>query len=133
MRVRHTVNPVVSEDANGRSVLFGLDEQLADAVIDGFTRVNSGVTDLSDTDVYNIPLGDVTDARGIFLRSDGGDFDVVINGSDTPLQVRRGVTGEGGALFQNCKLLIECNVATVEVTAVGDGRLTYCIWGDPVA
>ena len=133
MRIRHKMNPVVTEDAEGRSVLFGLDDTTAEAVLDGFTRVSSGVTDVQDGVPFDVPLGDVSDARGFFLRMDGGaDFDLLIN-TFGPFNVRRGANGTGGAVFDNCKMLAEMLVSELEVTPVGDGRLTWCIWGDPVA
>ena len=126
MRVRHTLNPVVSEDADGKSVLFGLDETTAEAVLDTLTRVASGVTNLDDAEVFVLPYADVTDARGFFVRMDGADFDLEIEGA-AALQIRR-----VGA-FANCKVLMEAQTTSLRVTAVGAGRLTWCIWGDPSA
>jgi hypothetical protein len=131
MRVKHTINPVVTEDTDGRSVLFGLDETTAETTLDGLQRAASGVTDLDDAEVFSIPYADVTDARGFFLRMDGGDFDLVINGGAV-LQVRRAATGSG-TVATSAKCLMDARTTSLQVTASGAGRLTWCIWGDPVA
>jgi len=131
MRTKLTANAVVSEDTDGLNVLFGPSAAGAEKTLDGFQRVTSGVTDLVDAEVLSLPYGDVDDAKGLFLVVTNGDLDVVINGGST-LQLRRG-TVASGTLADDARILLDVETTSLQVTAVGACRVTWCLWGNPVA
>jgi len=131
MRVRHTTNPVITEDTSGKDILLSLDDQTAEAILDGFTSQTSDVRDLlASSGAFNVPFGAVSTGKGFFLRADG-DFDLEINGSQK-FQIRRGATGAGGAVFTSAKVLMEADVSSLVVTPLADLRLIWAVWGDPL-
>lgn len=131
MRTKLTANAVVTEDTDGLNTLFGPSPTGAEQTLDGFQRVASGVTDLTDAEVLSIPYGDVDAAKGFYLSVTGGDLDVVLNGGGT-LQLRRG-TVSSGVPADAAKMLVDIETTSLQVTAVGACRVTWCIWGNPVS
>lgn len=131
MRVRHTVNPIISEDADGTSILLGLSDVTAETILDGFQSQGNDVRDLLQSGgEFAVPLGGPTVIHGFWLRATG-DFDLRINNSAQAFQVRRGSTGTGGAVFANAKVLMECITTALHVTPIQDLRLFWAVWGDP--
>jgi len=130
MRIRHTVNPKITEDADGKNVLLGLDDALSEAILDGFTSQTSDAKNLLSSDgAFTVPFGAVvTVGKGFFLRATG-DFDLLINGAG-PFQVRRGATGASAAVFAESKVFMECDVSALIVTPIADLRLIWAVWGD---
>lgn len=130
MRIRHKVNVVISDDADGKDKLLALDDVNSEVVLDGYQEHNAGKAKLAAAAVFAVPFGSVADARGVFLKSTG-DFDVSVNGG-TALPVRRGVTPSGATKASVTKFFFEGMVTSVTVTAVDDLGLTFAVWGDPI-
>ena len=138
MRVRHTVNVSISEDDDGKNVLFGLDETLAKGVLDGFAEMHSGAVNLTLAGgEYTIPLGGVSDVRGFYLRADN-NFDLNLNGITQSIIVTRGKAGYTGEATSNAdwtdaKVFMEALITEIQVTPAADLRLFWAVWGDPLA
>lgn len=125
MRIRHTVDVHVTADAGTTSSLFGPDSVYNKAVLDTMTEVASGTQMISGGDAETISLGDVADARGLYLRVNA-PCQVTINDGD-PLPLRPGSVAAGSW----AKLFVECDVTSLEVENTGTTELTcvYVIWG----
>ena len=132
MQVKHTINPTISEDTEGREVLLGLNADTALSTLTGFTSAASDARDLALADgPYTVPFsGGVQTGKGFFLRSTA-DFDLEVNGSQK-FQVRRGAL-DASSFAPNCKVLMECDVTSLIVTPLADGRLIWAVWGDVTA
>jgi hypothetical protein len=135
MRIRHKVNVIVSDDTAGKDKLFGLDDALAEVVLDGMQEVTSGQVTIDAGDTFSIPFGNVGDARGCFLKVTG-DCMLDVN-AEGQLPVRRGVTGAGSSVTyaDNARVFLECGLTSLEVevdAADAAITLTYVVWGDPV-
>lgn len=127
MRVKHRGNVRIAEDTDMKNLLFGPDADLAEQVLDGFTKQASGVFTVTANTSENLSLGDLTTVKGLFLRV-SVDCTIKLNGSADAIQLRR-----GGALSSNtARLLIEAEVSAVEVTApvASDVSGVWCVWGD---
>lgn len=131
MRVKHKANVVISNDKDGKDRLFGLDDTMSEAILDGFTEANTGTVALLNAGTFTIPFGGVGVVRGLFLKVTGGDLKVSLNGLDQ-ITVMRGVTGANGGRAVNAKLLLEAALSSVEVEAVGAVSVIYAVWGDPL-
>lgn len=128
MRVKHTVQLTVSEDTDQKQILFQRDATLAQVVIDNYERATSGLVSIAAAATENLPLGDVTNVKGLYLAL-SEEATVAINGSGDLIQMRKG----GSASL--AKLLIEADITEVAVTAPAAADLTgtFCVWGDPAA
>jgi hypothetical protein len=136
MRIKHAIAPVISDDENGKEVLFSLDDELAGVTLDGFTEESSGKAVVAIDTAFPLPFGAVdSPAKGLFLVVEG-DADVSLNGLDV-IQVRRGkLTSATNA--PTAKLFIEGNFTSVTVTpkasAVASAstvKFRYALYGTP--
>lgn len=132
MRVRQKVNVTITDDLAGKDKLFALDDTLAEVILDGPQEMNAGRAVLAPDDVFTVPMGTVTDCRGVFLVMTA-DCSVAINGG-AALACRLGVKAEeGGTEAAVSKFFFEGTVTSVVVTANADDDLVlkYAVWGDP--
>jgi hypothetical protein len=126
LRVKHKVNVRIWESTSEKDVLFAPDDTLAEVSIDTWVRQNSGKVSVAVSDNEDLPLGDVTAVKGIYLKLDG-EAQVKLNGSADAIQLRKG----GSASY--AKLFIECDISAVNIiNPSADDVLngTYCVWGD---
>lgn len=131
MRIQHTVNPLITEDAEAQDVIFGLSAASSKAVLSGFASAKSGVEDLADGVPFTVPMSGGPDTVNGFFLSGSYDFNLNINGLGD-IQVRRGLTGDSSAPnFTAAKVLMEANASSLIVTPVGGAcRLHWAVWGD---
>ena len=135
MRVIPSAHVTITDGTDQRDVLFQPDAALAEVNLDGFREQVSGRENLAALDTFTLPIGDLTNPAGLFLRFTG-DFAVNINGLGD-INIRRGAAKVGSAAVplpdtpgNAARLLMEAQVTTVVVTAVGAGVLIWAAWGD---
>lgn len=133
MRIKHKATVVALTDATGKDKLFAPDDTLAETILDGFSEVSSGTAVLAANAVLVLPLGGITDVRGVWVKGTG-DFALSLSGG-TAINVVRGHTAAGGTRATSAKALIEAQMTSVQVTCGGASgiTLTWCLWGDPLA
>lgn len=129
MRIRHKINLQASLDTAGRDKLFGLDDALAEVVLDGFTEVSSGTVTLAAAALFTIPFASIADVRGLFLRATN-DFKLAVNGGPQ-VTFRRGLATPGTGYASSCRALLEAALSGAVVEAINPLTLVYCAWGDP--
>jgi hypothetical protein len=133
MRARVKANVVIQNGSTNKDVLFGPDDVAAEAVLDGFTEAVSGTVKLTANTAFTIPFGAIAQVRGLYLRVDGGDASLVLNGA-AALSLMRGATGTGGTQATSARMLLEALLSSAVLTAgIAPITLTHCAWGDPVA
>lgn len=124
MRLKHSVYVQVGADTALNDKLFYLEAEQQAQQIDDFTSQASGTQAVAAGATESLSFGDVTAARGLYLRSDG-DVNVDINGLGVIELKRQGT---------EAKLFLEAALTGVDVTnPSGDTpvNLVYCVWGDP--
>ena len=128
MRIKHKVNARLAADPEMKNILFGFDDTLAEVMIDNYTTVVSGYFSVAMGESEDLSLGDVQDARGLYLHV-FGDAIVTLNDATDSLQLRRA----GVATTDKAKLFVEAEITKVTVEAPADATITgvYCVWGDP--
>jgi hypothetical protein len=129
IRVKHTVNVRVAEDTDMNNLLFAPSKDLAEVIIDTYTKVVSGVLSVAAAATETLSLGDVATPKGIYLRVDG-DCDVSINGG-AAIALKRSSTATG----TTAKLFLEATISSVAITAPAgvDIHGVWCLWGDASA
>jgi hypothetical protein len=125
MRLRHKVIVKTSRDAAQKNKQFWPDEDLAEIVTDNYARQVNGDLNIAASATENLPFGDVTLPKGLYLEVDQ-DVTVNLNGSADGIQLRR---GDG----KTAKLFIEADLSQVTITApTATVSGVFCIWGDPL-
>jgi hypothetical protein len=128
MRIKHTIQLAVADDAAMKDPLFGeVDATLAVVQIDGYTGVVSGKIKIDAGEDVDLPFGGVASVCGIYLELDQ-DCIVTINEGHT-ITIKRGNTTSGSV----AKLFLEATLTAIniEAPAEADAQVTYCAWGDP--
>ena len=105
MRIKHTVNPRIAEDADMENLLFGLNDVLAEITVDAYVRVISGKASVAESANEDLSLGDITAVKGFFLIADA-ECIIKLNGSSDEIQLRIGGTGTTNA---KAKFFIEAD------------------------
>jgi hypothetical protein len=126
MRVKHKVIVKVSDDADMKDLLFSTDEQLAEVVIDAWTKSFCGKVTVALNTTENLSLGDIGLVKGLYLKV---NKDVVIkfNGSADSMTLKRA----GSTTNHYAKLFLEAAITQVNIAApvTEDASILYCIWG----
>lgn len=126
IRVKHKVNVQIGETSAMKNLLFSGDDTLAEEVIDAYYRSHAGGLSVAASGTESLPTGDVSAIKGLFLKL-SGEAAVTINGSDTPIQLRKAT----GASY--CKLFIEADITSVSIENSSSSEAlagVYCVWGD---
>lgn len=126
MRIKHKVNPRISEDSAGKDMLFGLDDALAEVTIDTHTHQVNGHFSVAVGATEALSFGDVAVVRGAYLEV-GADCSLYLNGSLDAILIK---LAPGAA---KAKFFIEATLTQVQLKATGAVALTgkACFWGDP--
>lgn len=125
IRLAHKVRPQIYADTAKKNTLFAPDDTLSEVVIDSFTKHSSNNITVAALASEDLPLGDITAIKGLYLQVDA-DCIVKLNGGTEEIQIRA-----QGTTSPSAKLFIEADVNQVNVTAASavlNG--TICIWGD---
>lgn len=127
IRIRHTVNVFISDDPEGLCPLYGTQDAAKELVIvDTFDTPASGKLSIATTTTESLPLGDISDPRGLFIDADRG-FNLIFNGGSEIIRV------EPSGSTARAKIFLEANFtsATLE-NDDADNVLTakYAVWGD---
>jgi hypothetical protein len=126
MRLRHKVIVKVSDDADMKDLLFATDEQLAEVIIDSWTKSLSGKVTVAMNTAENLCLGDIALVKGIYLKANK-DVTIKLNGSADPIVLKR----SGTSTNHFAKLFLEAAITQVNIAAPAteDAAIVYCIWG----
>jgi hypothetical protein len=126
MRIKNKVIVYIADDADMKDELFNTDEDLAEVIMDGYTKVESGKYSVLASATKTLSLGDITEIRGIFLKADQ-ECVVTINGNDYTMCLP--------AAGKPAKLYLDIVVTSVTVTSPANVTTTvvYCVWGDEAA
>jgi hypothetical protein len=128
MRTKLKANVIISNDADGKNVLFGFDDTLAEEIIDIYTRCVSGKFSVAGAGTETLPFGDVTLVKGLFVKADAG-FQFSINGNPV-------VTSNAASATGSSRVFLQADLTTFAVTNVSTtDALTgiWVAWGDPTA
>lgn len=127
MRIKHKVTVRIAEDTLMKNLLFGPDDVLSEITVDDYVRQVSGLIAITAAGSEDLPLGDVTAVKGLYLRTDS-DCVLKLNGGIETIQMRVPTNGTYAKLF------IEADITGVNITADAGGDLSgmFCAWGDTV-
>jgi hypothetical protein len=123
------MNVIITDDAEGKDILFGLDDVKSEVIVDNMQRPTSGRFEIAALANENLPFGDVQDVRFVYIKADG-DFDLKFNGGAEVLNVKKASTTIGTF----AKFEAECDVTAVNVTnpsATAVLKGIWCVYGDP--
>jgi len=126
MRIKHKIIVKVADDADMKDLLFSLDEQLSEVVIDSWTKAFSGKVTVALNTNENLSLGDIGVVKGLYLKANK-DCVVKLNGAAEGLTLKR--AGTTTAHF--AKLFLEVGITSINVAAPAteDTEVLYCVWG----
>ena len=125
IRVKHKVNVRVYSDTAAKNALFAPSDDLSEKVIDSFLRQSSSNFVIAAAANEDLPLGDITAIKGVYIQVDA-DCIVKINGGSEEIQMR-----VQGATAPSAKLFLEADINQVNITADAAAlNGTICVWGD---
>lgn len=127
MRVKTKVNVRIGVDADMKNLMFAPDDTLAEAIIDSYARCTAGIVAIPLNTSEDLPLGDVTAVKGVYLRVDQ-DVEVKLNGGSEVIQLRKA----SGTAPIYARLFLEADITQLNITAPADADVNgiYCVWGD---
>lgn len=128
MKITHTVNPKISEDADGTECLLGLSDASEQTNLQGFgSSVNESRNLLLADGELTIPLDGITTIRGFWLKATGA-FDLRINGG-AAIRFNPGKV-DADTSAATARVFMEANISTLHITPVADLRAHWAAWGD---
>ena len=125
MRTKLKTNVIISNDADGKNVLFGFDDTLAEEIIDTYTGCVSGKFSIASLASYTLPFGDIASVKGLYVKADAG-FDFVMNGGvDT-------FTSNAASASGSSRVFLQADLASFALTNNASATLTgiWVAWGD---
>jgi hypothetical protein len=130
VRIKLKPSISISNDADGKYRLFAPDDAKIERLIDSYMKQTSGIAQVAAAGTEALSLGDVTQVKGLWLSA-SKDCQVKLNGSATPLQLRKPTVVSGD---DRAALVIEADITAVEITAGAEAvDIIYVIWGDAAA
>jgi len=127
IRVKHNVLVQISADTDAKRKHYY--PETKEVVIDAFDKTTNRNFTVASAASEALDLSDITDVRGLYLEVDG-DVDVIINGSATPISLKRSSTGTGVV----AKLFLEASISSITIdNTAGSSAVNgeMAIWGDP--
>lgn len=127
IRIKHKVNVRCAEDTDMKNLLFAPDDELSEVTIDAYVRQTSGKIAVSMNTNEDLPLGDVTAVKGIYLIVDK-EAVITLNGGAETIQMRKPTT----SATVYARLFLEADITQVNIAAPDTEDLvgTFCVWGD---
>lgn len=123
-RLKHRVQVNIWASTSEKTGKFNHDDALSEVIIDTWTKHQSGDFDIAASASYTLDHGDVAAVKGAYLEVTE-ECTLTINGSDTPIQLRKG----GAAAL--AKFFIEADITSILITAGSEDLAgVYCLWGD---
>ena len=129
MRVKSLVNVRIYEGTNERDVLFGPSVDDATVNMDSYNESHSGRFRVDASGSLSLGLGALQACRGVFIRATG-DFDLTLNGSATPMQIRRRT---GATASESVSVYLDCVVTSASITNTSSTTVLngyFAMWGD---
>jgi len=127
IRVRHNVLVQISGDTSAKDKRYYPETQ--DTIVDTMDRSSTKEIQVAGLASEVMNLHDIAAVKGMYLEVDG-DIDLTIDGSATPVQLRKAstVTGTKARFFMEGAITSLTLDNTANATAV-NGVLV--LWGDP--
>ena len=133
MRLTHEILLHLSQDTAQEQSHFLRKESISRITIDSYQKHHGGVFTVPDGTQLDLAIGDVDAPKGMYLETDV-DCDVYLNGSATPIALRKAPAPASGstAAPAYAKLFLECAITSIQVDASqgADVTGTYVVWGD---
>lgn len=128
MRIRHSIVIKISDDADGKDVLFQTDTTLAEAVIDSFSHSVSGRLTIPLNTTLSMSFDSLTAVRGMYLKVDRA-CSVSVNGGTAIVMALPDALSTARA-----KLFLEGVITSVTVASPTTlaTEVSYAFWGDVV-
>jgi hypothetical protein len=125
MRLKHTVQVQLTQDAAGKRKLYSDDATSATTDTQAWTAMASGSFSINPAATEPLAFGDVGLVRGVYLEMDQ-EGTVQVNGG-TPLQLRK------AADAPKAKLFLEAELTQIAVSNPSTSVLTgvFVLWGSP--
>lgn len=135
VRIKHKVNVRIWEEAEMNNALFAPDDKLAEITIDNMEIASSGVLNVENDSNMNVPLGDMTSVRGIFIKSDQNIL-ITLNGGDQESLEKPSEGTDDAPTY--CHYFFEgvitsVNIEKADSTPETDANVRFCVWGSPEA
>lgn len=128
MRTKVKTNVIISDDADGKNVLFGFDDALSEEVIDVYTRCVSGRFSVAAGGAVEetLPFGDIDNVQGVYVKADAGFVFRVNGGVEEITTVAASTSGSSKVLLQAA--LSSMIIKNTSVSSVLNG--VWVAWGD---
>jgi len=110
LRQKHKVWVNTSRNTGMTDLVYGPGETDRLVEHDSFDQWDGSKIDLAESANVDLNLQGIINCKGIYIQMNG-DAKVTINGSDTPLQLRR----YGSTTGVVCKLFVEADITSVNV------------------
>ncbi len=127
-RIVDTPTLTISEDVEGKQIIYKRDESLAKQTFDGFLRASSSIFNIALSSNEDMPLGDVDDVRGFYIEADG-DFNMILNGGAEIIAFKLAdtVTGRKAKCRMDAQVT-QINIANPDTANALNG--SFGVWGD---
>lgn len=124
MRTKLKANVIISNDTDGKNVLFGYDDTLSQETIDTYTGCVSGKFSVASSTTYTLPFGDLSSVKGIYVKGDAA-YDFSVNGGAA-------ITSNIASSSGSSKVLLQADLSSFSVTNNGSAALTgiWVAWGE---
>jgi hypothetical protein len=133
MRVRTKANVIISDGADNLDCIFGPDDSTAEAQLNGFLESASGRERILNAASFTVPVANVTDARGFYIRSTGAFTLVINNHTGGPFTIQPGVEGPTVSdLATYARCMMEMALTDLVIVASADIDLIWAVWGNPI-
>jgi hypothetical protein len=126
MRLKHTVQVQLSQDADAKRKLYSDDATSAQTDTSGFEKQANSLLAIDPAGLEDLKFGDVTLVKGIYLEVNR-DAIVRLNGGTEAIQLRKAPDASVAKLF------LEADLTQVTVENPTSEALSgvYVVWGDP--
>ncbi len=128
MRIKHKVRVQIARDALMKNFQWAPDDVLSERVIDAYRNCSHNNFEVAANTNEDLPLGDITLVKGVFLEV---DFDCIIklNGGTDELQLRKAV---GTPTPDSARFFAEMDITEINLAAPAGQAITGVItlYGD---
>lgn len=125
--IKRKVNAQIYGASNEKDCLFAPDDKLAETIISTHTRFVAGRFLVAISGSEGLSFGDVTTARGIYVKFDA-NAQLVLNGGAQTLNVEPETSSVANGVFMMTGDLSSATVTNPSSTSSLTGQ--YVVWGD---
>ncbi|MBO75996.1 MAG: hypothetical protein CME17_01075 [Gemmatimonadetes bacterium] len=127
MRTKLKTNVIISNDPDGKNLLFGFDDTLAEEITDLYTHCVSGKFTIAGGATDALGLWDITAVKGLYVKADAGFQFVMNGGADT-------FTSNAASATGSSRVFLQVDLSSFSITNLSaTDALTgiWVAWGDP--